>query len=296
LAWTDRTGKPMGLFGPPGSYNRFRLAPDEKRIVFDVSNQDVWVLDAIRGVTSRLTSDPAFDNVPLWSPDGLHILWSSNRSGGYHVYTKSANGTGQEELLIKMGTGTGGAVDWSKDGRYILYQMPDSKTGQDLWIAPQFPERAEGDRKPFPYLQSQFDEQDGRFSPDGKWVAYVSNESGRDEVYVQSFPITGAKFQISSGGGSEPQWRSDGTELFYLAADGNLMAAPVKLGRSASESFQAGLPRPLMAVPFVANGTSFQRTYAVSNDGQRFLIPSSTSTGNVPPLTVVLSWQARLKK
>jgi eukaryotic-like serine/threonine-protein kinase len=286
----------MGLFGPPGAYNRFRLASDEKRIVFDVSNQDVWVLDAVRGATSRLTSDPAFDNVPVWSPDGLRVLWSSNRSGGYDVYTKSANGTSQEELLIKMGTGTGAAVDWSKDGRFILYQMPSSKTGQDLWIAPQFPEGAGGDRKPFPYLQSPFDEQEGRFSPDGKWVAYVSNESGRDEIYVQSFPISGAKFQISSSGGSEPPWRNDGTELFYLAAGGNLMAVPAKLSRSGTDSFQAGLPRPLMAVPSVANGTSFQRTYAVSNDGQRFLIPSASATGNAPPVTVVLNWQAGLKK
>jgi Tol biopolymer transport system component len=201
--------------------------------VFDVAKEDVWVLDAVRGAASRLTSDPAFDHVPVWSGDGLRVLWSSNRSGGYDVYTKSANGTGKEQLLIKMGAGSGAAVDWSKDGRFIFYQMPASKTGQDLWIAPQFPQGAGGDRKPFAYLQSQFDEQDGRFSPDGKWVAYVSNESGRDEIYVQSFPISGAKFQISSSGGSEPQWRNDGTELFYLAADGKLMAAPVKLGRSA---------------------------------------------------------------
>ncbi len=144
----------------------------------------------------------------MWSPDGLRVLWSSNRNGGFDLYIKSANGTGPEELLIKMGTGTGFGSDWSRDGRFILYQMAGAKTGQDLWIAPQF-----GDRKPFPYLQTQFDEQDGRFSPDGKWVAYVSNESGRDEIYVQSFPLSGAKFQISTGGGSEPQWRKDGTEL-----------------------------------------------------------------------------------
>ena len=145
-------------------------------------------------------------------------------------------------------------------------------------------------------MQSQFDEHDGRFSPDGKWVAYVSNESGRDEIYVQSFPVSGAKFQISSGGGSEPQWRSDGTELFYLAADGNLMAVPAKLGRSGSESFQAGLPRPLMPVPDVSGGITFQRSYAVSNDGLRFLIPGANATGNAQPLTIVLNWQAGLKK
>jgi dipeptidyl aminopeptidase/acylaminoacyl peptidase len=296
LVWTDRTGKPMGSFGPLGAYNRFRLAPDEKRIVFDNANQDVWALDAVRGATSRLTSNPAFDNVPLWSPDGLRVLFSSNRNGGYDVYIKSASGTGQEELLIKMGTGTGAAVDWSKDGHFILYQMPSSKTGQDLWVAPQSSGQTGGEQKPFPYLQTQFDEQDGRFSPDGKWVAYVSNESGRDEIYVQSFPVSGAKFQISSSGGSEPQWRNDSTELFYLAADGNLMAVPVKLGRPDAGSFQAGLPSLLMPVPDVSGGTTFPRSYAVSNDGQRFLIPRGSAGGNGLPLTVVLNWQAGVKK
>jgi len=252
---------------------------------------DIGVLDSVRGVTSRLTFDPAADNVPMWSPDGLRIVWASNRNGPFDLYIKSASGTDQEELLIKMGTGTGWGTDWSRDGRFILYQMPGAKTGQDLWVAPQF-----GDRKPFPYLQTQFDEQEGRFSPDGKWVAYVSNESGRDEIYVQAFPPSGAKFQISSGGGSEPQWRMDGTELFYLAADQMLMAVPVKLGRSGSESFQVGLPKPLMAVPPAGVAGGAVRSYAVSNDGQRFLIPSIAGGGTGPPLTVVLNWQAGLKR
>jgi serine/threonine protein kinase len=299
LAWTDRAGRQIGLFGPPGAYyNGFRLAPDEKRIVFDLSNQDIWVLDSIRGATSRLTSGP-FDSVPMWSPDGLRILWSSSssRNGGLDVYIKSANGSSQEQLLIKIGTvGSGRASDWSKDGRYILYQMPGAKTGQDLWIAPQF-----GDRKPIPYLQSQFEEQEGRFSPDGHWVAYVSNESGRDEIYVQSFPIAGAKFPISSGGGTEPQWRNDGTELFYLAANQTLMAVAVKLSGSASESFQAGVPKSLGIIipPSLVSSASpdlSRRSYAVSNDGQRFLIPNAVGSASAPPVTVVVNWQAELKR
>ncbi len=156
----------MGLFGPPGPYSRFRLAPDERRIVFDYSSLDIGVLDSVRGVTSRLTFDPAADNAPMWSPDGLRIVWASNRNGPFDLYIKSASGTDQEELLIKIGVGAGWGTDWSRDGRFILYQMP------------------------------------------------------------------GAKFQVSSGGGSEPQWRMDGTELFYLAADQMLMAVPVKLGGS----------------------------------------------------------------
>jgi serine/threonine protein kinase/Tol biopolymer transport system component len=299
LVWKDRTGKSTGTFGPPGAYNDFQLAPDEKRIVFDAdpsgSNQDVWVLDSVRGTTSRLTFDPAQDNVPMWSPDGLRIVWPSRRGGSYDLYVKAANGTGNEDLLVKMGTINGWASDWSKDGRYLLYQRPGEKTGQDLWIAPQLPEGAGGDRKPFPYLQSQFDESEGKFSPDGRWVAYVSNESGRNEIYVQSFPLSGAKFQISTGGGAQPKWRKDGTELFYVAEDRMLMAVPVRLGRTPAEPFQPGSPKPLFAVPtysIALNG----RDYAVSNDGQRFLVSGVEESGEAPPVTVVLNWQAGLKK
>jgi eukaryotic-like serine/threonine-protein kinase len=293
LMWMDRAGKPGGLFGPPGPYLRYRLAPDEKRIVFDDNNTYVGVLDSVRGVASRLTFGAGANNVPMWSPDGLQILFSSNRNGGYDVYRKSAFGTGLEELVFKMGTANGWAEDWSKDGKYILYQMPGEKTGQDLWIAPQ-PGGSDGG-KPFPYLQTQFEEQLGHFSPDGKWVAYVSNESGRDEIYVQSFPLSSTKVQVSTGGGTEPLWRSDGKELFFLAADQMLMAVPVTLGRSAN-TFQAGVPKPLISVSPAGTMSTAQRSYAVSNDGQRFLVPDVISARDTRPLTVVLNWQAGLKK
>ena len=299
LVWKDRTGKSTGTFGPPGVYSDLRLAPDEKEIVYDSvqsGNQDVWVLDSVRGTTIRLTLDPATDNVPMWSPDGLRIVWPSRRGGnGFDLYIKAANGTGKEELLVKMGTSNGWASDWSRDGRYLLYQRPGEKTGQDLWIAPQLPEGAGGDRKPYPYLNSQFDEAEGKFSPDGRWVAYVSNETGRNEIYVQSFPPSGVKFTISTGGGTQPQWRKDGTELFYLAADQMLMAVPVKLGRPPAEPFQPGSPKPLFALPQYLGGF-VGRDYAVSNDGQKFLVSTVEGSGESPPLTVVLNWQAGLKK
>ena len=285
LVWLDRTGKQMESAGPPGDYGNFRLSPDEKRIVMDrsvaQSAQDIWVLDLLRGVTSRLTFDPAIDNLPIWSPDGQRILFPSNRKGSFDLYIKAASGAGQEEPLIKMGTPTGWATDWSRDGRFILYQIPGAKTGQDLWIAPQF-----GDRKPFPYLQTQFNEQAGAFSPDGRWIAYVSDESGRNEIYVQAFPLSGEKHEISSGGGSEPYWRKDGTELFYLAADRNLMAVPVKLGTTITP----GTPKALFPVPL----SEQQHSYAVTGDGQRFLV--SRLAGEMPPITVVLNWEAGLKK
>ena len=286
LVWMDRTGAPTQSVGSPGEFNNFRLSPDEKRIAFDrtdaqSSNLDIWTLDMARGVASRLTSDLAVDNLPIWSPDGLRILFPSRRSGAFDLFIKSATGAGQEELLIKLGTPTGWGTDWSRDGRFVMYQIPDPRTGQDLWISPQ-----SGDRKPFPYLQTQFDEQEGRFSPDGHWVAYVSDETGSDEIYVQAFPLSGGKWRISSGGGSEPEWRKDGLELFYVAADQNLMAVSIKLG----STVDAGKAKSLFPVPVRA----FRRSYAVSGDGQRFL--TIRPAGETHPITVVLNWQAGLHK
>jgi serine/threonine protein kinase len=298
LVWWDRAGKQVGPFAPPGTYDDFRLAPDERRIVFANSssgNRDVWILDSVRGVTSRLTFDPAVDDPPMWSPDGLRVVWASNRSGAFDLYVKSANGTGPEELLVRMGAPAGWPEDWSRDGRFIIYEIPGTKTGQDLWIAPQPVQGESGDRKPFPYLQTEFDERHGRFSLDGRWVAYSSNESGRDEVYVQSFPVPGAKFPISAGGGMEPQWRKDGTELFYISEDRTLMAVPVKLASSASEPLQVGQAKPLFSVP-VVDTFIVGRSYEVSNDGQRFLLRAPGSGETAPSLTVVLNWQTQLKE
>ena len=240
-------------------------------------------MDLIRGVTSRLTFDPAIDTFPIWSPDGIRILYPNNRAGVFDLYVKAATGAGQEEVLVKMGTPTGWGTHWSRDGRFIAYEIPGAKTGRDLWIAPQF-----GDRKPFPYLNTQFNESEGSFSPDGRWVAYVSDESGRDEVYVQAFPLSGAKFQISTGGGSEPNWRKDGTELFYLAGDRNLMAVPIKSGAT----LEAGVPKSLFPIA----ATAWNHSFAVANDGQRFLVSTNAGGEKAAPITVVLNWQAALKK
>jgi eukaryotic-like serine/threonine-protein kinase len=298
MVWLDRIGKQVGSFGPLGTYDDFRLAPDERRITFASSatdNRDVWVLDLVRGVTSRITSDPAIDDPPMWSPDGLRVVWASNRSGAFDLYVKSANGTGPEQLLVTMDAPAGWPEDWSRDGRFIIYQIPGPKTGQDLWIAPQPAQGESGDRKPFPYLQTGFDERHGRFSPDGRWVAYSSNESGRDEIYVQSFPVSGAKFPISAGGGIEPQWRKDGTELFYISDERTLMAVPVKLGSSAAEPLHVGRAKSLFSVPML-DTFIVGRSYEVSNDGQRFLLRSLASGAMPPPLTVVLNWQTQLKR
>jgi len=285
LVWVDQEGKELESSDAPSDYRDLRLSPDERRIVIDRSmegNSDIWVMDMARHVLYRLTSDPAVDNLPIWSPDGSRVLFPSNRSGSFDLYVKSAAGTGQEQVLVKMGTPTGWATDWSRDGKFILYEMPGADTGEDLWIAPQF-----GDGKPYPYLHSPFNEQSGRFSPDGHWIAYVSDESGRNEVYVQAFPLSGERQLISNAGGTEPQWRGDGSELFYVAGDRNLMAVPVKLGTT----FQPGVPKPLGLIP--GNGNA-RWTYAISKDGQRIL--KNKASGEMNPITVVLNWEAGLKK
>ena len=156
LVWRDRMGKSVGVFGPAATYTNFRLSPDEKRVAFDADqagNTDVWIFDSVRGVTSRMSFDPAVDDLPMWSPDGLRIVWPSLRGAkGFNLYVKSANGTGQEDLLVPMGTANGWATDWSRDGRNLLYQRPREKTGQDLWIAPQSSGGATAPEKPYPWV------------------------------------------------------------------------------------------------------------------------------------------------
>jgi eukaryotic-like serine/threonine-protein kinase len=288
LVWVDRTGKQIASASPPGVYENFNLAPDEKKIAFNrTQNQpapDIWALDLVRGVSTRLTFDPVVENLPVWSPDGLRVLFASRRSGAFDLHVKAATGAGQEEVLIKMGTVNGWPTDWSRDGRFILYRRPGDKTGSDLWIAPQ-----SGDQQPFPYLQSSFNEEEGKFSPDGHWIAYVSNESGREEVYVQAFPLSSEKRRISTNGGYDPNWRKDGTGLFYLAADRTLMAVEVKPSGTA---FEPGVPKPLFALP----GNTTRRSYAVAGDGRRFLVSKPTADVTTTPITIVLNWQASLRK
>src|SRR5262249_15111705 len=210
-----------------------------------------------RGVSTRLTFDPSDDASPVWSPDGRRIVFSSTREGGiYNLYQKISSGAGKDELLLKSGNGKHSS-DWSADGRFLIYHELGQKAKYDIWVLPLF-----GDRKPLPYLVTEFDESDGAFSPDGKWIAYNSDESGKEEVFGQPIPATGEKWQISRSGGAKPKWRRDGKELFYLAADGRLRAVELKVGTE----FQVGLPEPLFETGII---DSIMR-YAVTADGKRF--------------------------
>jgi hypothetical protein len=292
LLWVDRSGQQLGVAAAAANYGGIRLSPDEKSITFsraDEANVDVWVLDLVRGVPSRITFDPAVDNLPIWSPDGRRILWSSRRSGNYDLYVKAASGTGQDEKLITMGTPTGWATDWSHDGKFVLCERPGEKTGEDLWIAPQSTGAPGEPQKPFPYLTSPFNERNGVFSPDGHWIAYESDESGRLEVYVQAFPLTNQKVRISTGGGTDAAWSKNGGELFYLAADKNLMAVPY---RATVATFEPGAGKVLFAVP----GNAFRRSYAVTGDGRRFLIGKPVDESINEPITLVLNLSEELKR
>ena len=292
FTWFDRSGTKLGTVGPPGRYIEPWFSPDEKRIVFEVSDSsgigDLWTMDLAGGNMSRFTFDPSDDATALWSPDGERIVWTSGRSGTYDLYQKAASGAGRDELLLKSTT-TKYPDDWSLDGKFILYENVDPKTKFDLWVLPM-----SANRKPIPYLQTESIEAHSRFSPDARWVAYVSDESGRAEVYVQSFPATGGKWQISSGGGDQPLWRRDGKELFYVAAGGKLMAAEVN--QSAS-TFQAGVPKPLFELHVGPIGLTSIRNYLlVTADGQRFLVNNSLEDADSFPITVALNWISLLKR
>ena len=281
LTWVDRDGKPQGVVGPPGDYRNLVVDRADTHAAANtvVDAQDVWVFDFKRATSSRLTFDVAVDSDPVFSPDGGVVAFFSNRNPA-GIYRKASNGSGAEQLIATTGPQTW-PRDWSADGKFILYQKVS-----DLWVVP-----LDGDRKPFAYLEEPAREVDGRFSPDGHWVAYTSEETGRPEVFVQDFPKKGTKFQVSSGGGNEGRWRRDGRELFYLAADGYLMSVDVTL----APAFALGVPRRLFNTQAMNLPVGAQRRYGVTADGQRFLVNMPLAGVTIEPITVTLNWQRLLK-
>jgi eukaryotic-like serine/threonine-protein kinase len=289
LLWLDREGRPDGQVGPPGRYGDVRLSIDGRTLVVDAltpqsSVRHVWTVDVRRQTFGLLNPDSSGDTGQTISPDG-RISYTSNASGD--MYMRAANGAGEPELLVKSPT-TKHANDWSRDGRFIVYDDHNEKRRQDLYILPM-----SGDRKPVAFLVTDADETEAAFSPDGRWIAYSSDESGRRDVYVRDFapervPATGAvKVPISNAGGYKPRWHPNGKELFYLALDGTMMSVPVAL----TGTFEPGAPRALFKT--IANGFF---PYDVSSDG-RFLVNTLSDTSNQQsPITVVLNWQSRLKK
>jgi serine/threonine protein kinase len=272
------------------------LSPDGTRLALDrtassaASNtRDVWLYEFARGVMTRLTTGPGNNDVPVWSPDGRWVAFRSDRDGSQQIYRKETTGTGQDERLTQ-GPNPKTPLDWSRDGRYILYQEQDSKTAADIWALP-----LEGDRKPIPILNTPFTEQVARFSPDGKWIAYASNKTGRAEIYIRSFPPSAGEWQVSNNGATEPRWRADGKELYYYVGGGtgNIWAAGIRTGAG-----QVVIDPPHeLPVPYGRFSGTIH--YDVMRDGQRFLmIQSPTVAGDesAAALTVVSNWQAGLRQ
>ena len=290
LVWFDRSGKKLETAGEPDNYASVALSPDGKRAVIglldaDGRQSDLWLLDPSRGTRTRLTFHAQSDGDPLWSPDGKRIVFTSNRGGDGHVhlYDTSASATGDEQLLLQS-EGDDIPTSWSRDGKHILFMRYQGGGRTGVWLLPL------DDRKPKPLLQSNaFELGAATFSPNGRFIAYTSDESGRYEVYVQPFPLTGEKWVISSGGGYLPQWRDDGKELFYLTTDGKVMSAEMK----SDGAFDGLVTKPLFQVD-IKRAPGYP--YAVVPDGSRFLINTPADAANVVPMTVVLNWPSTLKK
>jgi eukaryotic-like serine/threonine-protein kinase len=282
LTWLDRTGRVLGAVGDAAPYSGLALSPDERRVAVtletgDPDNVDIWLIDIARDIRSRLTVHPGRDVAPVWSPDGTRIAFQSSRARQPVAMRQTVSTeTGKDELLLEgQGNFTMTPSSWSLDG-FIAY----TTRGSNVWVLPLF-----GDQKPFAFAETPFNEASAVFSPDGRWIAYTSNEGGQMDVYVQSFPGPGAKSQVSRDGGTHPVWRADGRELFYLAADGAMMAVPVGAGHA----FDAGPPQLLFSTN--AWRLTPNQVYGVTKDGQRFLINTTPQkSSGAAPLTVVLSW------
>jgi Tol biopolymer transport system component len=289
LVWFDRQGRSLGTVTEPGDFSAFCLSADERRAVFEQTDPvtggvDLWVLDLGTRQTSRLTFDPAVDFYPTCGPPGPlagDLVFASLRAGPPSLFRMPFGTPGSEKpalvsYIAKIPS------DWTRDGRSIVYTVLNPKTGFDVALWP-----LQGG-EPQMIVATAADERGGRVSPDGKWLAYAAKEGAAAfEIYVQPFPEGGARWQVSRGGGSQPAWRGDGAELYYVSTDRKLMAVQVKRGPEFSEA------RPIVEARITGRDgrNNMSAQYAPAADGQRFLV--STAAGDVTPITLMLGWQAK---
>ncbi len=289
LRWFSRDGTPLEPVGEPSrdGSRRARLSADGKRLALDrvvLGNRDVYIRDLFNGATSRFTTDRSLDGFPVWSPNGSEIAFQSDRNGSFDILVKSTAGTGPEKELLRA-PGNQWPLDWSRDGRWLLYA--DAANAGDLWAMPMVGQ----DRTPVPIARSTFAERDAALSPDGRWVAYPSNESGTNQIVVQSFPQAREKWSVSVNGGLGPVWSANGRELFFVAPDGKLMVVPVP---ATSEAFKYGAASALFQTRIVNTGSAINGAeFALSADG-RILV--NEAVDDMPaPITVILNWKADVK-
>jgi Tol biopolymer transport system component len=292
LTWLDRSGKALANVGPPAEYWTFALSPDETQIVASIADPerrtgDLWIVDASRGTRTRLTSRPTDEFMPRWSSNGL-IYYTADPEGYYDVYRTPASGTGSEERVFQTQRDKW-VTDISRDHGSMLLQVYELRTVYDLWIVP-----LQSNAKPDVLFAAAFPETEGQFSPDGRWIAYASRESGRDEILVSPRSSPSRRLQISVGGGTQPRWSRDGREIFYLTPDRKLMAASVRLHETTAEVLDT---KPLFANRDFRLGWDprVRTTYEVSADG-RFLFPLPLEEADARPIVAVVDWAAGLEK
>jgi Tol biopolymer transport system component len=286
LVWFDRSGKALETIGMPdkSTPDGVSLSPDGQRVAMTRSvngNMDIWIMDILRGVLNRFTSEAWRQRWPQWSSDGIRVVFSANPNGTYDLFEKSVSGGAEQSLLVTSDSKT--LSDFSADGRFVLYLNQDPKTSEDLWVLPINPPQT-----PLPVARTEFRERQGQFSPDVKWIAFQSNESGQFEIYVQAFPNSGMKTQMSINGGTQVRWRHDGKALFYIGSDEMLREVPFQLNAS-------GNIEPVSPISLFKTRVSLAREpgdvqqYAVSADGNRFLMSVVTREQTASPITVILN-------
>jgi Tol biopolymer transport system component len=291
LTWVDRAGRPVGTVGTPAEYWTYALSPDEKRIAASIADSDrwtgnIWIVDAARGTRTRLTSRPTDEFNPRWSADG-YVYYTSDPAGYYDLFRTPASGPGGEERVYQSSSDKW-MNDLSRDGRSLLYTTSALKTGYDVWMLPL------GGGKAEPLFAANFPETDGQFSPDGEWIAYVSRESGREEVFLAPRGDPAKRQQVSVDGGGQPRWSRDGREIFFISRARQMMAAPVRLSGASAEVFP---PKALFASKDFELGWDLRvrTSYEVSADG-RFLLAVPVEEPDARPIVAVIDWATGLPR